>query len=270
MDEHIERILLELWPAILASVHTSQPLSEAFVWGDYAIGIDPNSLASMKAEGGRARPDIARLPGVRLAFANETRKGLQLDAGLIKALTGGDTVRARHLYQAEFDFKPTHKLWLRTNEEPQFDGGDTGMQRRVQKIPFTHEVKKSKAEDANLPEKLRAEAPGILNWAIRGSLSYQKHGLTEPAIVQRKPPNTSSHWTSWLSSSMRNARLVHSSRRLGTYISFTGNGSTSVARRPLAHHASKPTCSPKGSSGIPQRRGEFGMDSALGDSFEGW
>jgi putative DNA primase/helicase len=152
-----------------------------YVWGDYAIGIDPNSLAAMKAEGGRARPDIARLPGVRLAFANETRKGLQLDAGLVKALTGGDTVQARHLYQAEFDFKPTHKLWLRTNEEPQFDGSDTGMQRRVKKIPFINQVK---AQDASLPEKLRGEAAGIFNWAIRGLLSYQKHGLVEPAIVQ--------------------------------------------------------------------------------------
>src|SRR5215472_15831236 len=153
-----------------------------YVWGDYCIGIDPNSLAaSGKAEGGRARPDIARLPGVRLAFANETRKGLQLDAGLVKALTGGDTVQARHLYQAEFDFKPTHKLWLRTNEEPQFDGSDTGMQRRVKKIPFVNQVK---AQDANLPEKLRAEAAGILNWAIRGLLSHQKNGLIEPAIVQ--------------------------------------------------------------------------------------
>jgi putative DNA primase/helicase len=155
-----------------------------YVWGDYAIGIDPNSIAaSMKAEGGRARPDIARLPGVRLAFANETRKGLQLDAGLIKALTGGDTVQARHLYQAEFDFKPTHKLWLRTNEEPQFDGADTGMQRRVKKIPFVNEVKKTKPEDPNLPEKLCGEAAGILNWAIRGLLSYQKYGLAEPAII---------------------------------------------------------------------------------------
>ena len=153
-----------------------------YVWGDYAIGIDPNSLAaSMKAEGGRARPDIARLPGVRLAFANETRKGLQLDAGLIKALTGGDTVQARHLYQAEFDFKPTHKLWLRTNEEPQFDGADTGMQRRVKKIPFVQRVE---SEDTNLPEKLRGEASGILNWAIRGLLAYQKHGLSEPVVVQ--------------------------------------------------------------------------------------
>ncbi len=153
-----------------------------YIWGDYAIGIDPNSLAaSMKSEGGRARPDIARLPGVRLALANETRKGLQLDAGLVKALTGGDTVQARHLYQAEFDFKPTHKLWLRTNEEPQFDGGDTGMQRRVKKIPFVHIVE---TEDANLPEKLRGESAGILNWAIRGLLSYREHGLVEPAIVQ--------------------------------------------------------------------------------------
>lgn len=152
-----------------------------YIWGDYAIGIDPNSIAaSMKSEGGRARPDIARLPGVRLAFANETRKGLQLDAGLIKALTGGDTVQARHLYQAEFDFKPTHKLWLRTNEEPQFDGGDSGMARRVKKIPFVHKVT---AEDVNLPEKLRAESAGILNWAISGLLNYQKHGLTEPSIV---------------------------------------------------------------------------------------
>lgn len=150
------------------------------VWGDYCIGIDPNSLAAMKAEGGRARPDIARLPGVRLAFANETRKGLQLDAGLVKALTGGDTVQARHLYQAEFDFKPTHKLWLRTNEEPQFDGGDTGMQRRVKKIPFINQVK---AQDPSLPEKLRGESAGILNWAIRGLLSYRNAGLLEPAIV---------------------------------------------------------------------------------------
>jgi putative DNA primase/helicase len=154
-----------------------------YVWGDYAIGIDPNSLAASRAEGGRARPDIARLPGVRLALANETRKGLQLDAGLIKALTGDDTVQARHLYQAEFDFKPTHKLWLRTNEEPQFDGADTGMKRRVKKIPFVHVVKESGREDTSLPEKLRSEAAGILNWAIRGLLAYQQRGLHEPVIV---------------------------------------------------------------------------------------
>lgn len=39
-----------------------------FTWGDYCIGIDPNSLAAGRAEGGRARPDLVRLAGVRLAF----------------------------------------------------------------------------------------------------------------------------------------------------------------------------------------------------------
>jgi putative DNA primase/helicase len=176
-----------------------------WLWGDYAIGIDPNSLAaSGKAEGGRARPDIARLPGVRLAFANETRKGLQIDAGLVKALTGGDTVQARHLYQAEFDFRPTHKLWLRTNEEPQFDGADTGMQRRVKKIPFTNQVK---AQDVNLPEKLRGEAAGILNWAIRGLLAYREHGLLEPSIVQTETAEyIKSLETSWPSLSRKSAK----------------------------------------------------------------
>jgi putative DNA primase/helicase len=153
-----------------------------YVWGNYATGLDPDAIAaSMRTEGGRAKPDIARLPGTRLAYANETRKGLQLDAGLVKALTGGDTITARGLHQAPFDFKPSFKIWLRSNEEPQFDGGDTGMQRRVKKIPFTNKVI---TQDAKLPEKLRGEAGGILNWAIRGLISYQQRGLIEVEIIR--------------------------------------------------------------------------------------
>jgi len=41
-----------------------------------------------------------------------------------------------------------------------------------------------KEQDPSLPEKLRSESAGILNWAIRGLLSYRRDGLIEPAIVQ--------------------------------------------------------------------------------------
>ena len=37
--------------------------------------------------------------------------------------------------------------------------------------------------DKHLQEKLRAELPGILNWAIKGCLAWQKQGLAEPAVV---------------------------------------------------------------------------------------
>jgi putative DNA primase/helicase len=155
------------------------------MFGDYACSIDPNSLAAHKAEGGKARPDFAKLPGMRFVLANESRAGLRLDEGLIKSLSGGDTFCARQLYQAEFDFKPTFKLWLRTNAEPAFDGADTGMQRRLRKIPFTKVVAES-ARDKDLPEKLRREAAGILNWALAGLRDYQQNGLSEPTVVRQE------------------------------------------------------------------------------------
>jgi P4 family phage/plasmid primase-like protien len=152
-----------------------------FVWGDYSCGIDPNSLAaSGKPEAARARPDLAKLPGMRLVFANESRAGMRFDEGLVKALTGGDTMTARNLFEAEFDFVPTHKIWLRTNDKPIFDGGDSGMQRRIKLVPFDHIVVN---KDPKMPEKLRAEASGILNWALAGLRDYQQNGLVEPEIV---------------------------------------------------------------------------------------
>ena len=151
------------------------------VWGDYCCGIDPNSLAaSGKPDAAKARPDLAKLPGVRLVFANESRAGLRLDEGLLKSMTGADTMTARELYQAEFDFIPTHKIWLRTNSAPLFDGGDSGMQRRVRLVPFDHVVAN---KDPKLPEKLRGEAAGILNWALAGLADYRQNGLIEPAVV---------------------------------------------------------------------------------------
>jgi putative DNA primase/helicase len=154
-----------------------------YMFGDYGVGIDPNSLAAGKAEGGRARPDIAKLAGVRFLFANESRAGLRLDEGLVKSLTGGDTVTARNLYEADFDFRPQFKLWLRTNAEPNFDGSDSGMQRRIRKVPFIHVISEE-VKDRDLQGKLRKESAGILNWALRGLQDYQANGLVEPIVVR--------------------------------------------------------------------------------------
>jgi len=154
-----------------------------YVWGDYCCGIDPNSLAAAKIESARARPDLAKLPGMRLVFANESRAGLRLDEGLLKSLVGSDTITCRELYQAEFDFIPQFKLWLRTNERPVFDGADTGMQRRVRLVMFDEIVQH---KDTQLLKKLRKEGSGILNWALAGLKDYQTNGLVESERVLAK------------------------------------------------------------------------------------
>ena len=38
--------------------------------------------------------------------------------------------------------------------------------------------------DGHLPEKLHAELPGILNWAIKGCLEWQRNGLGVPQAVK--------------------------------------------------------------------------------------
>jgi putative DNA primase/helicase len=39
-------------------------------------------------------------------------------------------------------------------------------------------------KDTSLPDKLREELPGILAWAVRGALDWQKSGLREPEAVK--------------------------------------------------------------------------------------
>ncbi|MCL1882278.1 MAG: hypothetical protein FWF81_00795 [Defluviitaleaceae bacterium] len=61
----------------------------AFVMGEYARTIQPQTLSRRPADGGAASPDTARLKGARLVNVPEPEKGLELNIALVKQLTGG-------------------------------------------------------------------------------------------------------------------------------------------------------------------------------------
>lgn len=122
------------------------------------------------------RNDLARMAGSRLVVAVETREGRRLDETLVKTLTGGDTVTARYLYGEHFEFRPTFKLVLVANSRPVITGTDHAIWRRVRLVPWTVTISDGE-RDPRLGEKLRAELPGILNWALRGCLEWQSDGL---------------------------------------------------------------------------------------------
>ena len=50
------------------------------------------------------------------------------------------------------------------------------MWRRIRLIPFTQTFEGGR-KDNGLLSKLKAEAPGILNWAIEGCRFWRKEGL---------------------------------------------------------------------------------------------
>ena len=51
-------------------------------------------------------------------------------------------------------------------------------------VPFDVQIAAAK-QDQFLPEKLRSELPGILNWALVGCLKWQQNGLRPPSKVLR-------------------------------------------------------------------------------------
>lgn len=146
----------------------------------------------MAAKGERHPTEQWDLRGRRFVSAVETGDGRRLDEELVKRLTGSETVRARKMYADFEEFKPTHKLAIATNYKPKIRGTDHAIWRRIALVPYNVKFwNPDKGEtgpehlkqDKELPAKLAAEAEGILAWAVRGCLDWQRGGLRMPEAV---------------------------------------------------------------------------------------
>ena len=155
----------------------------AHVLGDYAQSARADLLMNTGRRGGGPSEAEASLHGARMVTTTETNAGGRFDEATIKRLTGGDTIRARRLYQQEFEFQPTHKIWFATNHKPEIRGTDHAIWRRIRLIPFRVTFAPAEQDEA-LPEKLQDEAPGILAWMLEGCQLWQSEGLEPPEAVQ--------------------------------------------------------------------------------------
>jgi putative DNA primase/helicase len=148
--------------------------------GDYAQKAEFSTFLEKKQDS--VRNDLARLKGCRMLSASEASEDRRFAESLIKDITGGESITARHLYGEFFDFKPAFKLFLSANHKPSSRGTDEGIWSRIRLIPFTVYIP-AQDRDAHLAEKLRMEWPGILAWAVRGCLEWQRIGLKQPEEV---------------------------------------------------------------------------------------
>lgn len=137
--------------------------------------------------------ELARLYRKRMVAATETEEGQRLNATLVKRLTGGDTITARFMREDFFEFRPTHKLLICTNDRPRIPSGGHAIWRRVNLVEFCVKFWKPGGNeigsdylkaDLTLPDRLRAELPGIFAWMVRGCLDWLAGGLAPPKEVQ--------------------------------------------------------------------------------------
>jgi len=143
--------------------------------GDYARS-SPIATFLAKREENSARNDLARLRGARFITAIEPGEGKKIDDTVIKQMTGRDTITARFLYQEHEEFLPEGKIWLAVNHKPAIPGTEHATWRRLRLLPFTYTVPEEK-KIPDLGERLKAEMPWILAWAVSGCLLWQEEGL---------------------------------------------------------------------------------------------
>ncbi|MDB5414115.1 MAG: uncharacterized protein JWR10_2450 [Rubritepida sp.] len=151
----------------------------AGVMGDYATTAPMETFMASLHD--RHPTDLASLRGARLVVAQETEAGRVLAEARIKALTGGDRISARFMRGDFFEFTPIFKLVMVGNHRPVIRNPDDAMRRRLHLLPLTF---KPTQPDHTLPQRLKAEMPGILAWAIKGCLAWQRDGLGMPKIVK--------------------------------------------------------------------------------------
>jgi putative DNA primase/helicase len=155
-----------------------ETLSKAL--GDYAKKTPARTFMAKKDEG--VPNDLAALKGSRFVLASETEEGRRLAVALVKEATGGDRIAARFMRGEWFDFTPQFKVWLATNHKPIITDSKDGIWDRVKLVPFAVRIPEEEV-DKKLPQKLKAELPGILAWVITGCVEWQCYGLDAPKVV---------------------------------------------------------------------------------------
>ena len=140
-----------------------------YLFGDYAMNIQPETLAKQDRNSRNASGDIARLKDVRLVHMSEPPKRMNIDVALLKQLLGRDQVTARRMYEEEFQFIPVFKLMINTNFLPLVTDDTLFASGRIKVIPFMRHFKPEE-QDKHLKSKLktRESISGIFNWILEG------------------------------------------------------------------------------------------------------
>jgi putative DNA primase/helicase len=100
--------------------------------------------------------------------------------GTLKLFTGCDMVYFNPKYKHPFSAYATARIIIATNVRPPFRDRSDGIWRRLVLLLFLVTIPEEQ-QNKNLADELKAELPGILNWAIQGAKRLRRQRVfTEP------------------------------------------------------------------------------------------
>jgi putative DNA primase/helicase len=114
----------------------------------------------------------------------EPEKGMELNAALIKQLTGGDTYTGRFLNENSFEFTMEGKIFINTNHLPRVSDDTVFASGRAKIIPFERHFTENE-QDKGLKQFFRRmeNKSAILNWLVWGYRLILEVGFDPPQRV---------------------------------------------------------------------------------------
>lgn len=152
----------------------------------YSAFAQPETIAQAKRDSRAPSEDIASLRGARFLAMSEPPKGMILDSAFLKQLVGGDTIKARGMYEKAFQYKPQFKMFINTNHLPEIYDNTIFSGEKLWVIPFNRHFTQEE-QDKGLKHRLikQHNLSGIFNWCLDGLANYQLNGLTPPDCVYK-------------------------------------------------------------------------------------
>jgi P4 family phage/plasmid primase-like protien len=172
-------------------------------FGQYFQKSDPGIITRKRPDPNSPSEAYACLNGKRLVVCEEPDQNGSLDLSIIKDLTGGGTITARHNFKPVITFPVQFQLALLCNDRPSFNTTDNGSIRRLLPIPATTTYVSVESNDYhklgdkvkypnyypsddNIQEKLHKLAPYMLSLLFEKYKKCKKDGFCKdiPPILK--------------------------------------------------------------------------------------
>ena len=156
--------------------------------GEYKGTVPITLVTDKRGSIGGTSDEVLKLKGKRYAVMQEPSKGVKLNEGIMKELTGGDPIQARGLYSESEIFEPQFSLVVCTNNLFDIDSNDDGTWRRIRKCDFlskfvdnneshTDDTPYIFVKDKELKDKLPKLAPVFASMLVKRA--FETDGVVE-------------------------------------------------------------------------------------------
>ncbi|KAJ1958883.1 hypothetical protein EC988_000001 [Linderina pennispora] len=162
-------------------------------FGSYCYKAPTSLFSSRRADSSGATPELVRLNKSLVSFVQESDNREQINVGILKELTGNDTIYTRGLYEAPRTIEVRCKFILVTNKVYNLSQADDATWARIRVIPFLSKFVRKESEvskkkrtflvNPHYIKRVRSLAPYFMRLLMEYYPRYREEGMPECELV---------------------------------------------------------------------------------------